>query len=286
MPPKDLGKANLAGGILNLTVGPSETPFDDHLELLCECSPYFNSRLSERFDDTFIKELAFPEEDPEAFADLIRWAYTGTLDISLHKDNNNYSTIGNTSGSTEPDLILHLFRVWILADKFLAPQLMELAMARCEVEMNADPGRLVSCSAVRFAYIKSTPPPSTSTLCKFVVGVWGERAGRRTLSDVAAHELPRDFVRDVDGLVSGGGKDNPGFDRDRTPTQTDLDKIKEPALKATPQVLANRRRMSLPTRRRVTAHSLSNLRVTIPQFHSAMEKRYQAPTASELGLLD
>jgi hypothetical protein len=95
MPPKDLGKAygparphpditrdqitdqteissNLAGGILNLTVGPSETPFDVHLELLCDCSPYFNPHLSERFDDTFIKELAFPEDDPEAFADFIR----------------------------------------------------------------------------------------------------------------------------------------------------------------------------------------------------------------------
>jgi hypothetical protein len=125
--------SNLAGGILNLTVGPSATPFDVHLELLCDCSPYFNSRLSERFDDTFIKELAFPNDDPEAFADFIRWAYTGTLDISLHKDNNNYSTIGNTSGSAELDLILHLFRVWTLADKFLVPQLMELALSRCEV---------------------------------------------------------------------------------------------------------------------------------------------------------
>jgi hypothetical protein len=76
------------------------------------------------------------------------------------------------------------------------------------------------------------------------------------------------------------------WQRDRTPTQTNLDKIKEPAAKATPQVLVNRRRMSLPTRRRVTAHSPSNLRVTIPQFHSAMEKKYQAPTASDLGLLD
>ncbi|KAL3452084.1 hypothetical protein BJX65DRAFT_205283 [Aspergillus insuetus] len=144
MPPKDLGKSNLAGGILNLTVGPSETPFDVHLELLCDCSPYFNSRLSERFDDTFIKELHFPEEDPEAFADFIRWAYTGTLDISLHKGNNNYSAIGNgnTSSGAKPDLILHLFRVWTLADKFIVPQLTELAMARCEVEMNADPGRL------------------------------------------------------------------------------------------------------------------------------------------------
>jgi hypothetical protein len=192
---------------------PLRTPLDVHLELLYDCSPYFNSRLSERFDDTIIKDLHFLDEDPKAFADFIRWAYTGTLDISLHKDNNNYSAIGNSSGSAEPDLILHLFRVWTLTDKFLVPQLMELAMARCEVEMNADPGRLVSCSAVRFAYIKSTPPPSmsTSTLRKFVVGVWAERAGRRTLSDVA-HELPRDFVRDVDSLVSGGGGDKPGFD--------------------------------------------------------------------------
>jgi hypothetical protein len=88
---------------------------------------------------------------------------------------------------------------------------MGLAMSRCEMEMNADPGRLVSCSAVRFAYINSTPPPSTSALRKFVEGDWAERAGRRTLSDLA-HELPRDFVRDVDSVVSGGGKDNPSFD--------------------------------------------------------------------------
>ncbi|CEL03107.1 hypothetical protein ASPCAL04264 [Aspergillus calidoustus] len=268
MPPKDLGKATLAGGMLNLTVGPSDTPFDVHLELLCDCSPYFNDRLADRFHNPLTEELRFPNDDPGAFADFILWAYTGTLDISVNNDSGNgngncSSKDGNSSGA-EPDLILHLFRVWTLAARFLVPQLRQLAMSRCEVEMNVDPERLASCSAVRFAYMESTRPPppttttstsmATSTLRKFVIGVWAQGAGRRTLSDLT-HELPGEFVRDVNNAVTSGRKDTPRFDRDRTPTQKDLG-IKEPARMAAPQVLAHRPRMGHPTRRRTTVHIL------------------------------
>ncbi|KAL2853555.1 hypothetical protein BJX68DRAFT_233182 [Aspergillus pseudodeflectus] len=125
---------------------------------------------------------------------------------------------------------------------------------------------------------------STSTLRKFVVGVWAQRAGRRTLSDLT-HELPREFVRDVNNAVTSGGKDNPRLDRDRTPTPKDLG-IKEPARMATPQVLAHRPRMGLPTRRRTTVHILLNMDVTSPGVRSAMDGKYHAPAASDLGQLD
>ncbi|KAL4868418.1 hypothetical protein BDV12DRAFT_197291 [Aspergillus spectabilis] len=80
MSSRHLDKWALSSGIVNLTVGNSETPFDVHIELLCDRSPYFDNLLQGRFSDPSPRELVFPNDVPDVFADFVSWAYCGKID--------------------------------------------------------------------------------------------------------------------------------------------------------------------------------------------------------------
>jgi hypothetical protein len=65
------------GGIINLSIGPDEVPFDAHIELLCACSPFFDKALDGRFMEVETQHISIPDEDPKIFAEFLSWAYTG-----------------------------------------------------------------------------------------------------------------------------------------------------------------------------------------------------------------
>jgi hypothetical protein len=101
----------LSGGIASLNVGTPETPFDVHLELLCDSSPYFNRLFIDRFARVPPATVRLPDDDPGAFTEFLNWVYRGTIfQNQLH-----------------PPLI-ELFRLWVLADKFEVPELQNLAV--------------------------------------------------------------------------------------------------------------------------------------------------------------
>ncbi|RAL06794.1 BTB/POZ domain-containing protein [Aspergillus homomorphus CBS 101889] len=50
----------------------NEIPFDAHLELLCDCSPYFDSLYSDRTENPIPSDsVCFPDDDPDVFAELL-----------------------------------------------------------------------------------------------------------------------------------------------------------------------------------------------------------------------
>ncbi|KAL4883007.1 hypothetical protein BJY04DRAFT_216725 [Aspergillus karnatakaensis] len=113
MPSKNLGRNTLSSGIISLTVGEASIPFDAHIELLCDCSPYFDRLLQDRYSEKFTPEIILPNADPDAFTNFLRWAYSGTIaDID--------PVLANFTA------IVRLFQTWTLAGKFEASALQDL----------------------------------------------------------------------------------------------------------------------------------------------------------------
>ncbi|KAJ5123782.1 hypothetical protein N7448_009879 [Penicillium atrosanguineum] len=82
-----LVESDLSGGVIKIDVGVSKVPFDVHLELLCACSPYFESLFQQRFKQALSDEvLCFPDDDPPVFAQLILWMYRGNDSLETLKE--------------------------------------------------------------------------------------------------------------------------------------------------------------------------------------------------------
>jgi len=64
-----------SAGVASINVGPEEVPFDAHIELLCDCSPYFNDIFEARYTEPLTEPVLLPDVDPECFSDFLCWAY-------------------------------------------------------------------------------------------------------------------------------------------------------------------------------------------------------------------
>ena len=105
----------LSGGIANLNVGTPETPFDVHVELLCDASPYFDKLFDNRFATVSAASVRFPDHDPDTFAEFLNWVYTGAI----------------FPGHLSP-LLIEPLRLWIQGEKFEVPELQNSGVARCQ----------------------------------------------------------------------------------------------------------------------------------------------------------
>ncbi|KAL4912324.1 hypothetical protein BDW62DRAFT_206585 [Aspergillus aurantiobrunneus] len=159
MAPGHLDSRTLSSGIVNLTVGPSETPFDVHIELLCDRSPYFDNMLGNRYAESSSAELILPNETPETFADFVSWAYSGR--------------ISDVETAIDSSRVLHLFQLWTLAEKFHVPELQDIALQTCKEYLDANSNSLVPCDAVRHAYVHSAPG---AAIRRLAVDAWAARA--------------------------------------------------------------------------------------------------------------
>ncbi|KAL3475724.1 hypothetical protein BJX99DRAFT_229195 [Aspergillus californicus] len=175
----------LSGGIVNLNVGASETPFDMHIELLCDRSPYFDNMLADRCTDLWQRELVFPNDVPHVFADFVSWAYCGS--------------ISSAGTATDPSRILHLFQLWTLAEKFQVPGLRDLAFANCKELLDAKPDSLVGSNAVKHAYLHSEPG---SAIRQLAVDIWAARAWKSDIIQ-ARISLPSQFIEDLRAIRPG-----------------------------------------------------------------------------------
>ncbi|KAL5045984.1 hypothetical protein BDW71DRAFT_207963 [Aspergillus fruticulosus] len=179
MAPKYLDCRTLSSGIVNLTVGASETPFDVHIELLCDRSSYFDNLLENRYTELSPQELVFPNEVPEVFADFLSWAYCGG--------------ISSAGLATKPSPMLHLFQLWTLAEKFQVPELRDIAFAHCKELLDASPGKVVSSKAIEHAYLHSGPG---SAIRQLVVEIWAARASESKILR-SRISLPLQFIEDL-----------------------------------------------------------------------------------------
>lgn len=92
--------------MVHINVGVNQTPFDAHVELLCGCSPYFDTVLKDRTERPIAEDpICFPDDDPDVFAELLGWMYSGDISADLP----------SRAGS------LFLLQLWVLAGKLKIP---------------------------------------------------------------------------------------------------------------------------------------------------------------------
>ncbi|KAL2785546.1 hypothetical protein BJX66DRAFT_314527 [Aspergillus keveii] len=177
---KPLGKLTLSAGIARINVGPDETPFDVHLELLCDSSPYFNNLYKDRTDSTISEvPITLPDVDPDVFAEAISWMYRGKLSADL---------------STRDRGMAFCFELWVLAAKFEIPALQNQAIGICKVRIdNSTATSLPSTQTVEYVYSNTKPgsPPR-----RLLVDVWSRRGTTPKFSDRKTG-LPRAFLEDM-----------------------------------------------------------------------------------------
>jgi hypothetical protein len=161
----------LSGGIASLNVGTSETPFDVHLELLCDSSPYFNSLFNDRFARFPPATVRLPDDDPDTFTEFLNWVYRGTIfQNQLH-----------------PPLI-ELFRLWVLADKFEVSELQNLVVTRCKKKLDYG---VLATNTINYVY-KNTVPGSP--LRQMAVDTFVQRVTKAKFSR-HREEVPRAFLK-------------------------------------------------------------------------------------------
>ncbi|KAF2086281.1 hypothetical protein K490DRAFT_16916, partial [Saccharata proteae CBS 121410] len=71
--------------ISTVVVGPSETQFLIHRELLSHHSPFFAAALNGTFAEGLSQNIKLPAEDVATFELFIHWAYTGNLDDAFQR---------------------------------------------------------------------------------------------------------------------------------------------------------------------------------------------------------
>lgn len=164
-------------------MGPAHTPFDVHLELLCECSPYFDAVYRDRARSGVIEgpPVIFPAESPDVFAEIVSWMYRGAL---------------------SPDLesrcqVIFLFQLWVLAGKFQIAALQTQALSLCEKKIDNNKKSVLSAATVSYVYARTDPGASPRHL---VVDAWAKSA---TVLEYARQKdtFPRDFLEDLCGKL-------------------------------------------------------------------------------------
>lgn len=146
----------LSGGIASLNVGTPGTPFDVHLELLCDSSPHFNSLFNDRFATVPPATVRLPDDDPDTFTEFLNWVYYGTIfQNQLH-----------------PPWI-ELFRLWVLADKFEVPELQNLVVTRCKKKLDYQKNGVLATNTINYVYNNTVPG---SPLRQMTVDTFAQRA--------------------------------------------------------------------------------------------------------------
>ncbi|KAL4759701.1 BTB/POZ domain-containing protein [Aspergillus foveolatus] len=242
MAPEYLDYRTLSGGTVNLTVGASETPFDVHIELLCDRSSYFDNLLENRYTELTPRELVFPNDVPQVFADFVSWAYCGRI-----------SSAGMAKNSSRS---LHLFQLWTLAERFRVPELQDIAFANCKELSDFEPDKVIGSEAVQHAYSQSSPG---STIRQLAVDIWAARASDSKILRSRVN-LPLQFIEDLSAVRPGtqklfaseGGKDIPDTPFSVPPVSNQFEPTPSEDLprRASAAQLANRKIKTLSSRRR------------------------------------
>ncbi|KAL5341992.1 hypothetical protein BJX70DRAFT_357511 [Aspergillus crustosus] len=177
---KPLGKLTLSAGIARINVGPDETPFDVHLELLCDSSPYFNTLYKDRTDSAISDvPITLPDADPDVFAEAISWMYRGQLSADL---------------ATRDCGMNFCFELWVLAEKFEMPSLQNQAVGIYKMRVDNSPlTSLPSTQTIEYVYSHTKPASPPRHL---LVDVWLRRGTLPKFSDRKTG-IPRAFLEDL-----------------------------------------------------------------------------------------
>lgn len=233
-------------GIVKLDVGESRAPFDVHLELLCACSPYFNSLFGKRTEKSLGDQAVYlPDLERDIFAEIVLWMYRGKNYLrALHRKDINL-----------------LLKMWLLAGNLEMPELQDSLMPLLKERAEENTQEFLCNDAVGLIYAQSMP---SSPLRHLLVDIYihGSKAER---SAISIRESPRQFLEDICSVLPEEGKE---WDRFSLPSldqtnryfvnplmaQTDFKGLREdtPEIRqlATPAQMSSRKIKNLPTRQR------------------------------------
>lgn len=146
------------------------------MELLCSCSPYFESLFQSRYDEAITEPLVLPDEDPQVFAQVILWMYRGDYPEAL--------------GSKKMEFLV---RLWILAGNLEMPSLQNLVMGVCVQRYNKNPMSTMDQDIVNHIYSHTLPESPMRCLA---VDVWVGKVNTKTFQEKKG-ELSRHFLEDL-----------------------------------------------------------------------------------------
>jgi hypothetical protein len=152
------------------------TPFDVHVELLCDCSPYFDHLFRDRAVKSITDQpIRFQDESPDVFAELISWMYLGEVSVDL---------------PSQPHILL--FQLWVLAGKFEISELQNSVISLFKEIITDEPGTILGNDTIDYVYAHTQPMSPPRLL---VVDIWVRIATR--LRFLAHRErFPRPFLED------------------------------------------------------------------------------------------
>lgn len=181
----------LCSGIVNFDIGAKNDPFDAHIEVLCEVSPYFDKLFADRRTTAESVEGVkfYSDIDAEPFAEFLAWAYRGAI----------FEDVFSPSW-------LDLFRVWELAVKFEAKPLQKLVLVQCGSKYLTFDG-VVDIPAVQYVYANFA---KGNPLRRMAVDIWAERATAGKMGEYIEAGAPKEFLADLClELVGKGGDRSP-----------------------------------------------------------------------------
>ncbi|KAL2832497.1 hypothetical protein BDW59DRAFT_157318 [Aspergillus cavernicola] len=196
-----LKKETLSAGIAHINVGPQHTPFNVHLELLCNCSPYFNAVFKDRAESNITEDpVSLPDDDPDVFAEVVSWMYRGTLSPDLESRG----------------LVLFLLQLWMLAGNFQMPALQSAALSVCEKKIEKNKDAVVSLATISYVYARTAPGALPRQL---VIDTWTRSATTAKYAKYKDH-FPRDFLEELCGKLIAKIEPTrlPGLVEDRPPS--------------------------------------------------------------------
>ncbi|KAK5124932.1 hypothetical protein LTR85_001122 [Meristemomyces frigidus] len=173
---------------LTVLVGETKQVFTVHKDIISRRSSFFKAACHERWQGaSTAKDVELPTDDPELFGTYLQCVYTDT--VVTHQDSGHNSNSDDDDISTLADCVMHLVKVYFLADKL---------------------GDLISCNLIIDSLITTckergvSPRRSASLLESVYESTPKNSPLRRLMVDYHIHHVPSlgkggmEFVDDVD----------------------------------------------------------------------------------------
>lgn len=169
-------RSTLTAGIARVSVGADDTPFDVHLELLCDHSPYFDDIYADRALKPMTDvPIRFPDDDPDVFSVLISWMYRGQVVVK-----------------PSPQSVLFLIKLWVLAGKFEMVELQNNVISLCKTRIDDKSGTVFDDHTIHYVYSHTLPK---SPLRLLVIDTWVRNATKSRF--LGRDNPPREFLEEL-----------------------------------------------------------------------------------------
>ena len=102
--------------MVTLLVGEEETPFNIHMDLLCEASPFFKSAFmgAGNFKETVSKSMKLPEDDPATMDRMIQWIYFGYFPVDSEIETKSSDQLQEVLMAS----VMQFMTLYVAADKY------------------------------------------------------------------------------------------------------------------------------------------------------------------------